>query len=257
MVSLGHRRGRRDALRRFGRLAPVVVCVAVLGAATAFAQENLDAGKTPPQLFASDCSACHQSPKGLAKGTSSYSLTSFLRQHYTSSQQNAAIIARYLLSGAGAGEPPPPHRPTAVSRTPTPPEPPSRERNARTAKHHPKPAKKPEKEAKRTEQAAKPKKPPEKKEQTRRTEQAAIPPAKPASEPRSQGDTKPDIEPAAAAAPKQVTAAAPREQPAIRTLPSGAKMGESPGGPRQDAVPLAGALPTKRAPPRRTDNIAD
>ena len=235
----------------FGRLALMVVCVAAMGAATAFAQENLDAGKTPAQLFASDCSVCHQSPKGLAKGTNSSSLSGFLRQHYTSSQQNAATIAAYLLSGAGAGEPRPLRQPTAVTRTPTPPEPPSRERNARTAKRHAKP--KSEEPRKRTAETAKPSKKPEKKEK----KQAALPAEKPAREPKSQGDTKPDSASATAAEPKRVTAIAPPEPPVVRTLPSGAKAGESPGGPRQDAVPLAGALPTTRPVPRRTDDIAD
>jgi hypothetical protein len=278
MVSIRHRRKRRVALRRFGRLVAVVACLALFGAATAFAQENLDAGKSPAQLFASDCSVCHQSPKGLAKGSSSSSLSSFLRQHYTSSQQNASVIAGYLLSGAGAGERKPAHQPTTVSRTPTPPEPPNREHNARTAKRHPKPkseeprkhgaetakpAKKPEKKekevAKRIEHAAKPaKKPAEKKDEPKKTEQAAVPPENPVREPKAQGDTKPEIEPATAAAPKHVTAIAPRDQPAIRTLPSGAKVGESPGGPRQDAVPLAGVVPPPtRAKAPRTDNIAD
>ena len=36
-------------------------------AGAAAAQENLDQGKTPAQLFASDCAICHKSPQGLAK----------------------------------------------------------------------------------------------------------------------------------------------------------------------------------------------
>src|SRR5947209_6495121 len=52
--------------------------LALLGAGPAYAQaprppaaphgENLGAGKTPAQLFASDCATCHRSPAGLAKG---------------------------------------------------------------------------------------------------------------------------------------------------------------------------------------------
>jgi len=61
------------------------------------AQENLDFGKTPAQLFASDCAICHKSPQGLAaKGGGMLGLESFLRQHYTASRESAAAIANYL-----------------------------------------------------------------------------------------------------------------------------------------------------------------
>ncbi|MGB8102929.1 MAG: hypothetical protein WCF47_01535, partial [Pseudolabrys sp.] len=45
------------------------------------AQESLDRGKSPTQLFASDCSACHKSPQGLAKAGGMFGLDSFLRTH--------------------------------------------------------------------------------------------------------------------------------------------------------------------------------
>jgi hypothetical protein len=64
-------------------------------------QQDLDAGKTGPQLFAQDCAACHRAPQGLAKNLSGGSLVSFLRQHYTSSSTSANVIAGYLLA-AGA-----------------------------------------------------------------------------------------------------------------------------------------------------------
>jgi hypothetical protein len=64
--------------------------------------QNLDEGKTGPQLFALDCAACHRSPQGLAKNYSGWSLTSFLRQHYTSSAGSANVLAAYLTSGANA-----------------------------------------------------------------------------------------------------------------------------------------------------------
>lgn len=60
--------------------------------------ENLDAGKTPAQLFASDCSACHKSPQGLAKSGGLFGLTSFLREHYTASKETAAVLSAYLQS---------------------------------------------------------------------------------------------------------------------------------------------------------------
>lgn len=65
-----------------------------VGAASA--QENLEAGKTPAQLYASDCAICHKSPHGLTKGVRIFGLDSFLRVHYTSSHQSAAAIAAYL-----------------------------------------------------------------------------------------------------------------------------------------------------------------
>ena len=64
----------------------------------AVAQESLDKGKTPAQLFASDCSACHKSPQGLAKSGGLFGLDSFLREHYTASRETATAIANYLKS---------------------------------------------------------------------------------------------------------------------------------------------------------------
>ena len=62
------------------------------------AQENLDRGKTPAQLFASDCSICHKSPQGLARAGGLFGLDSFLRTHYTASRESAGAIANYLKS---------------------------------------------------------------------------------------------------------------------------------------------------------------
>ena len=71
------------------------------------AQENLDFGKTPAQLFASDCAICHKSPQGLAaKGGGMLGLENFLRQHYTASRESAAAIANYLQAvGTGPAAP--------------------------------------------------------------------------------------------------------------------------------------------------------
>ncbi len=66
--------------------------------APALAQENLDAGKTPAQLFAGTCNACHKSPRGLLKTVSPSSLPGFLRQHYTTSPNMAGLLASYLVS---------------------------------------------------------------------------------------------------------------------------------------------------------------
>lgn len=76
----------------------------LISAVPACAQDNLDRGKSAQQLFASDCSICHKSPQGLAKGGGSlFGLQGFLREHYTASRETAALLARYLEA---AGEPP-------------------------------------------------------------------------------------------------------------------------------------------------------
>jgi len=85
--------------------------LALIGATSALAQaprppapphgENLSAGKTPTQLFASDCSACHRSPTGLAKGRGPGQLANFLVEHYTSSRQSAGLLGAYVASIRG------------------------------------------------------------------------------------------------------------------------------------------------------------
>ena len=80
----------------------VIALTGALAVTGARGQQDLDAGKTGPQLFAQDCSACHRSPQGLAKTVSGGSLVSFLRQHYTSSSTSASVVAAYLQS-AGPG----------------------------------------------------------------------------------------------------------------------------------------------------------
>ena len=75
------------------------VSVALLcSAGVAIAQENLDQGKSAAQLFASNCSACHKSPQGLAKAGGILGLDSFLREHYTASKESAGALAAYLKS---------------------------------------------------------------------------------------------------------------------------------------------------------------
>jgi hypothetical protein len=87
------------------RLAAVVGLIAGLGPAMAHAQTNLDQGKTPAQIFASDCAACHKPTRALANGKNRFALTEFLREHYTTSREQAAGLAAYVL-GAGFGAKP-------------------------------------------------------------------------------------------------------------------------------------------------------
>lgn len=64
--------------------------------------QNLEAGKTPSQIFASTCAACHKSPRGLLKGVTAGSLPGFLRQHYTTSSDMASALSAYVVSNGAA-----------------------------------------------------------------------------------------------------------------------------------------------------------
>jgi outer membrane biosynthesis protein TonB len=105
----------------FRSLAPVIVAetfgptiglLAIMLSATiaspSFAQTNIDQGKTPAELFANDCAACHKSTRGLANGENSLSLSVFLREHYTASRDQAAALAAYVLANGGNAPAPKP-----------------------------------------------------------------------------------------------------------------------------------------------------
>jgi hypothetical protein len=80
-----------------------VGCLTVLAGSCGVAlAQDFSAGKTAAQLFASDCSACHKSPAGLARGQSAGSLASFLREHYTTKPESASALAAYVAA-AGPG----------------------------------------------------------------------------------------------------------------------------------------------------------
>ena len=85
-------------LSRALSLATLLLLAGWLAAEQAAAQENLDAGKSPSQLFAGTCNACHRSPRGLLRSVPASSLSSFLRQHYTTSPAMAGVLATYLIS---------------------------------------------------------------------------------------------------------------------------------------------------------------
>jgi hypothetical protein len=82
-------------------LAAVAFALGCFGAIPADAQ-NLEAGKSPSQIFSSTCSLCHKSPRGLLKSVSPGSLSGFLRQHYTTSTDMAAAMSAYVLSNGAA-----------------------------------------------------------------------------------------------------------------------------------------------------------
>ncbi|WP_035968038.1 hypothetical protein [Bradyrhizobium sp. YR681] len=81
----------------------IFAAVAGLTGTVATAQ-NLDAGKSPDRLFADGCTTCHRSPRGLAKGRMSLTLSWFLADHYATSSDTAKALAAYLQS---VDEPPP------------------------------------------------------------------------------------------------------------------------------------------------------
>ena len=76
-------------------LALLIVLVTVTAATS---QENLDRDKSGAKLFAATCAECHKSPRGLAKGRISFTLSYYLRQHYTSSATSANVLTAYLQS---------------------------------------------------------------------------------------------------------------------------------------------------------------
>lgn len=96
----------------FGRCLSVLSFAAATFVASvlspAWAQDgpqNLDAGKSAAQLFASDCAICHKSPQGLARAAGLLGLESFLREHYTVSRQSAAALGDYLKAAGDAPAP--------------------------------------------------------------------------------------------------------------------------------------------------------
>ena len=65
--------------------------------------QDFTAGKTPAQLFSSDCAECHHSPNGLGRGRDVRTLAGFLRQHYTTKSQTASALAVYVAGFSGGG----------------------------------------------------------------------------------------------------------------------------------------------------------
>jgi hypothetical protein len=84
-------------LSRALRLATVTLLIGCFAAIPVRAQ-NLEAGKSPSQIFAGTCNACHKSPRGLLKTVQAGSLPGFLRQHYTTSSEMASLLSAFLVS---------------------------------------------------------------------------------------------------------------------------------------------------------------
>ena len=88
------------SLVRPGRevIAPLIIVVAAVLTATVASAQNLDAGKSVEKLFVDGCATCHRSPRGLAKGRFSLTLSWFLKDHYATSPEMAKALAAYLES---------------------------------------------------------------------------------------------------------------------------------------------------------------
>ena len=84
-------------LSRALTLATVMLLIGCLEAIPVRAQ-NLEAGKSPSQIFAGTCNACHKSPRRLLKTVPAGSLPGYLRQHYTTSSEMASLLAAFLVS---------------------------------------------------------------------------------------------------------------------------------------------------------------
>src|SRR5579872_2761708 len=83
--------------------AAVMLLISCLVGPSAWGQAtNLEAGKSPSQLFTGTCNACHKSPRGLLKTVSPGALSGFLREHYTTSGDMASQLATYLISNGAS-----------------------------------------------------------------------------------------------------------------------------------------------------------
>ena len=76
---------------------PSLIIIGALTVGSARAQD-LDQDKSGAKLFATTCTDCHRSPRGLAKDRFSWTLSYFLRQHYTASPASAHALTAYLQS---------------------------------------------------------------------------------------------------------------------------------------------------------------
>lgn len=90
-------------LSRALSLAAVAILICCFTTVPVGAQ-NLEAGKSPAQIFSGACAACHKSGRGLLRTVAPGSLPGFLRQHYTTSGGMASTLSAFLIAN-GAADP--------------------------------------------------------------------------------------------------------------------------------------------------------
>jgi hypothetical protein len=161
----------------FGRslFVLLILAAAAFGADPVTAQEDLTRGKTPAQLFASDCADCHKTPRGLTSRGNANALADFLRVHYTASRESAAAIAGYLVALGNEPAARVPSRPVSPSRS----RPAPQEQGKPSQGAQPTAAKPVEKPADKSDEAAPPK-PPESVPEAPAAAPAAVPAGEPA-----------------------------------------------------------------------------
>jgi hypothetical protein len=250
---------KREGVRVFLRftLASVLSGAAIVGAGIvgAQAQVNIDQGKSAAQIFANDCAACHKATRGLANGKNSLTLTSFLREHYTASREQAAALAAYVL-GAGGNEPAPKAGQKPGSEHAKVEEP---KAEPRTAAHTPPETVKPEAETPATTKLQ----PPEGVEEAKPEEPSPNPAVEPSPAQRPAAGAR-DVRPANRSHKPGRDLAPPAEEqpaPAVAAAPAAAeKPGPAPSSPdvnpATSAVTPAEPLPGEAEPVPR-DNIPD
>jgi hypothetical protein len=207
-----------SVFRRFSAIIGLVSALAVVVPAAARAQVNIDQGKTPAEIFAADCAVCHKSTRGLANGKNTLMLSSFLREHYTASRDQAGALAAYVLGAGG---------------------------NAPAA-----PAQKPASERAKLEEpktGARPAKPDEEKPATARLQRPSEEPGKPV--PRGR---KPEPEEAAPAAPEPAPAPV-AAAPVTNEAPKAAEPPPQDANPTTSAAAPAESQPSDSAPVPRDD----
>ncbi len=102
-------------LSRALSLATVTLLFGCLAAIPVRAQ-NLEAGKSPSQIFSGTCTACHKGPRGLLKTVPPGSLSGFLRQHYTTSSEMASQLSAFLIANGAATPDPRGAKPTQQAK---------------------------------------------------------------------------------------------------------------------------------------------
>lgn len=242
-------------------LGLAIILTAVLAPVTARAQVNIDQDKTPAHIFSSDCSVCHKTTRGLANGRGSSALTGFLAEHYTSSREEAAAVAAYVLSaggGVGTAAPVRGQKPDSARGRASAQEPKTDGKTAAKPDARPEPktrrAGKPEEEPS---SGAKPRRAARERGKPKEERSASVEPATPATE-KKPADRRGSAG-AAAAKPKAGGEAAPPE-PTPAAVTAAAKPAE-PAKPEAATVSPAATVPAQplpaAAPTGPTDEIPD